>query len=185
MYIALKVHNRKTIQTSTLASLSKGEITVNDIVAMETLMLKAISFHLCPPTSYAFIGAFYAFVPAVMKERIGPYLMHQAIYMAELAVMDIDFKNTRPSLIAFGAMLNAIDRLDAEIPIPPLERAAFAEEIKKCLLALKSSSSSVMPASFINDAEADFWSGVDQARENWVSFFAVLAVPTEWMLIGR
>ena len=91
--------------------------------------------------------------------------MHQANFIAELAVMDIDFKDTRPSLIAFGAMLNAIDRLDAEIPTPPLERATFVEEIKKCLLVLKSSSSSVMPASFINDAEADFWSGVDQARE--------------------
>jgi len=86
--------------------------------------------------------------------------------MAELAVMDIAFRDTRPSLIAFGAMLNAIDRLDTEIPTPPFERAAFVEEIKKCLLELKSSSSSVMPAAFLNGAEADFWSRVDQAREH-------------------
>ena len=35
--------------------------------------------------------------------------------MAELTVMGIDFKDMRPSLIAFMTMLNAIDRLDAEI----------------------------------------------------------------------
>lgn len=69
-----------------------------------------------------------------MKERIGPHLMHQAIFMAELAVMDIDFKNTRPSRIAVMAMLHAIDRLDAEIPTLPMERAAFVDEIKKCLV---------------------------------------------------
>lgn len=83
--------------------------------------------------------------------------------------MNIDFKDTRASLIAVGAMLsNTIDRLDAEIP-SPLERAAFVEETKKsCLLALLKSSSlssSMMPAAFINDAEADFWSEVDQARK--------------------
>jgi hypothetical protein len=27
-------------------------------------------------------------VPAVMKERIGPYMMHQAVYMAEPAVIE-------------------------------------------------------------------------------------------------
>jgi len=98
-------------------------------------MLKALSYHLCPPTSHAFIGSFYAlFVPAVMKERIGPHLIHQAIFIAEMAVMDIDFKDTRPSRIAFMAMLNAIDRLDAEIQTLPLERAVFVQEIKKCLV---------------------------------------------------
>ena len=47
--IALKVHNRKTIQTSTLANLSKGEFTVNDIIAMECSKLFRLTCHLLLP----------------------------------------------------------------------------------------------------------------------------------------
>jgi hypothetical protein len=47
--IALKVQNRKTIQTSTLANLSKGEFTVNDIIAMECSKLFRLTSHLLLP----------------------------------------------------------------------------------------------------------------------------------------
>ena len=56
LYIALKVYNRKTVRTLTLSELSQGEITPSDITDMEYTILKALSYHLCPPTAWNFVG---------------------------------------------------------------------------------------------------------------------------------
>jgi hypothetical protein len=99
------VHNHESIKTSTLINLSKGEITVNPHAQSPFVP------HLCPPTSH---------VPLLQLStsclcQLCLHLLHHAIFVAELTVMGIDFKDMRPSLIAFMTMLNAIDRLDAEI----------------------------------------------------------------------
>lgn len=164
--IALKVHNRQTIKTSMLAKLSKGELTVQDINAMENLMLNALSYHLCPPTCRAFIGAFYTFMPAAMQERVGMYLMQQAVFMSELSVMEVCFKDVLASHIAFGAMLNVMDSLDATI-LSPFERDIFVKSVVENCVLLPSASSTPDEKYFEaygSWRESCFWSGVNRAR---------------------
>lgn len=162
LYIALKVHNRKTIKTATLASLSKGEISVHDIISMESLMLNALSYKLCPPTCYYFVGALCNSLSSAVEKTVGPYVMHQAVFISELSVMDACFKDMKPSRIAFAAMLNVIDCLDSKI-LSPFERAAFLQEVET-LIMLESSSSSTGPTGKEVD-NAHFWSEVNRARE--------------------
>jgi len=91
------MHNHKTFKTATLASLSKGEITVQDIIGMETIMLTALSYKLCPPTSWYFIGALCTCLPSAVKETVSLYVMHQAVFLSELSVMDVYFKDMKSS----------------------------------------------------------------------------------------
>lgn len=150
-----------------LAKLSKGEITVQDINAMENLMLNALSYHLCPPTSRAFIGAFYTFMPAAMKERVGMHLIQEAVFMSELAVMEVCFKDVLASHIAFGAMLNVMESLDATI-LSPLERDIFVKVVVENCVLLQASASSTPADDKDFEAyrwrESCFWSGVNRAR---------------------
>jgi Cyclin len=133
LYIALKVHNRTTIKASTLSSLSRGEITVSDIIDMESLMLDTLSYHLCPPTCYTFISLFYAFVPASVRERVGHPLMQHAIYLTELSVMDISFQSVKASHIALAAMLNVMEVMGEEA-VPSWARSRFVRDVEECML---------------------------------------------------
>lgn len=157
-----------------LATLSKGEITVQDVNAMENLMLNALSYHLCPPTSRAFIGAFYTFMPAAMRERVGMYLIQEAVYMSELAVMEVCFKDVLASHIAFGAMLHVMEILDATI-LSPLERDIFVKVVAGNCVLLPASASSTPADDKDFEAyrwrESNFWSGVNRARYQFESLF--------------
>jgi hypothetical protein len=156
-----------------LANLSKGEITIQDINSMETLMLNALSYHLCPPTCHSFIGSFYACMPSAMKERVGLHLVHQTVFMSEISVMKVCFKDISASHIAFGAMLHVMDSLDATI-VSPCERAAFVQDISENCFLLISASSCSARTTTVSQAkkdltasrlrEARFWSGVNRAR---------------------
>mmetsp|Transcript_1084 Transcript_1084/g.1938 ORF Transcript_1084/g.1938 Transcript_1084/m.1938 type:complete len:506 (-) Transcript_1084:146-1663(-) len=133
LYIALKVHNRTTIKASTLSSLSRGEISVGDIIAMESLMLDALSYHLCPPTCYTFVSLFYTFVPVSVRESVGHPLMQHAIYQTELSVMDISFQTLKASHIALAAMLNVIEMM-GEDAMPSWARSSFVRDVEQCML---------------------------------------------------
>jgi hypothetical protein len=134
LYIALKVHNRTTIKASTLSSLSRGEITVGDIISMESLMLDALSYHLCPPTCYTFISLFYAFVPvSVRQSAAGHPLMQHAVYLTELSVMDVSFRSLKASHIALAAMLNVMEMMGEET-MPSWARCHFIRDVEECML---------------------------------------------------
>jgi len=134
LYIALKVHNRTTIKASTLSNLSRGEITVGDIIAMESMMLNALSYHLCPPTCYTFINLFYTFVPISVRESpIGHQLMQHAVFLAELSVMDISFQCLKASHIALAAMMNVMDLMGEEV-LPSSVCSRFAHDVMECCI---------------------------------------------------
>ena len=132
--IALKVYNRKNVMPSTLAELSRGEITAIDILAMECMILESLSYNLCPPTCTSFIWAFHSFLPPSVKgTKLGEEVVEKAIFLSELSVMELSFKDILPSHIAFAALLNVMDCILYEDLLSESERAAFATKVEECL----------------------------------------------------
>lgn len=66
--------------------------------------------------------------PAEVKHTVGTQLIHQAVFMSELSIVNIILKGLKPSQIAFGAMLQFKDCLGFEM-VPPLGRATFVEVV--------------------------------------------------------
>ena len=123
------MYNHKTVETKTLADLSNGEITVNDILIMECMILEALSFNLCPPICCSFLRSFYAFLPPGAKNAAGQDLIKRASFLAELSVMDISFRTLHQSSIAFAAILNALDTMDQHFLLPS-EKEHFIRKIE-------------------------------------------------------
>lgn len=123
------MYNHKTVETKTLADLSNGEITVNDILIMECMILEALSFNLCPPICCSFLRSFYAFLPPGAKNAAGQDLIKRASFLAELSVMDISFRTLHQSSIAFAAILNALDTMDQNFLLPS-EKEHFIRKIE-------------------------------------------------------
>jgi len=108
LYIALKVHNRRTIRATTLSMLSQSEILPEDVLMMECVIMKELSYHLCPPTCSSFIGTFSIFirqVPLIVKE----YAVQRALFLGELSIVESFFSDIPESLVAFSAILNAFE----------------------------------------------------------------------------
>ena len=129
LYIALKVHNHKTVETRTIANLSNGEITVNDILWMECMILESLSFDLCPPICCSFIRSFYAFLPSGAQNATGQDLIQRASFLAELSVMEISFRTLHQSSIAFAAISTALDTMDQNFLLPS-EKEHFIRKIE-------------------------------------------------------
>ena len=115
LHIALKVHNRTTIKATTLEDLSKGEISATDIIHMETMMLKALDYHLCPPTCQTFIVLFAELLPVSVRESsVVSHIIQQAMYIAELSPMHLLMKGVKASVLSVGAMMNVMDTMVGE-----------------------------------------------------------------------
>ena len=133
LFIALKVHSRKTIKPIALASLSQGEITVHDILAMECMILKTLSFRLCPPTTYSFISSLSALLPSRVKEDTGADFVQKSFFLAELATMDIRFSTISPSVTAFAIIMHILDTMDDGNFLSLDEKKAYTEKLEKTL----------------------------------------------------
>lgn len=108
LYVALKVHNRRTIRATTLSVLSQSEILPEDVLIMECVIMKELSYHLCPPTCSSFIATFSVFirqVPLIVKE----YAVQRALFLGELSVVESFFSDIPDSIVAFSAILNAFE----------------------------------------------------------------------------
>jgi hypothetical protein len=120
LHIAIKIHSEKRIKISTLASLSRGQFTAEDIEEMEWQILSAVAWKLHPPTLLAFISHFLMLLPNEAHHSVRKELFELSIYMAELSVCDSYFVRIKASVVSFAAILNVIEempysRLSAEV----------------------------------------------------------------------
>ena len=132
LFIALKVYNHRTVETKTLANLSNGEIVVNDILFMECMVLKVLSFNLCPPLCCNYIRSFYAFLPSRAQNEIGQDFIKIASYLTELSVMDLSFRILDQSVVAFAAVLHSFEIMDHHVAdfISASEKDIFLSKIE-------------------------------------------------------
>lgn len=129
MYLAIKLSNQKSLLTmKSLSTLSKGEFSVVSIAEMERIILRALSWNLYPPTSANCIYYYYQLLPSI-KVSVKHTILQRSSFFAELAVMECN-PNWKPSQIAFSAILNALDGLDASL-MSNEQRKLFIAEIEK------------------------------------------------------
>jgi len=115
-----------------IAKLSNGEITVNDVLSMECMILESLSFNLNPPTIYSFTASFYAFLPKRAQNNDGQDLIQRANFLAEISVIDIVFKSLHPCLIAYAALLSALESMNERF-LSPCEKQHFLNKIANIL----------------------------------------------------
>lgn len=107
--LAIKVHNHKPLSMKSLSTLSAGEFTAQDIVRMESLILKTLHWNLCPPTASSFCHHFYFLLPPVIKETVKKTVLERSCFYCELSLVQGNLVVLKPSQVAFAAMLNAMN----------------------------------------------------------------------------
>jgi hypothetical protein len=103
IYLAIKLHSPKKVGIQCIASMGRGMIQAEHIIAMELSIMQSLDWHLHPPTPLSFIENSFPLISG----------NHQAYefsrFLSELSVCAYPFVCTRPSSIAIAATLIAID----------------------------------------------------------------------------
>jgi len=97
-----------------LSDLSRGEFEMNDVAEMENNILRALSWHLHPPTPVAFASILLDYVlnePLTTRLSMADLdsLYDFSSFFGDLAVCDYFFVSLQPSSIAIASILNALE----------------------------------------------------------------------------
>lgn len=106
LYIAVKLDQPRMLSLETMAHLSRGTFTKDQMQAMEYDVLRELEWHVHPPTPYTFLSYFMELTPG---QPGASKIYEMARYLVELSVLDYDFVGKRSSTVAIAALLNALE----------------------------------------------------------------------------
>jgi len=109
-FIAIKLFEPALVDADTMSVCVRGEYTANEIISMETLVLKALQWRVNPPTALAFVHHYLSLCPQeVIPEPVVCALYDAARFQTEIAMKDYFFVAVNRSTIAIASILNAME----------------------------------------------------------------------------
>lgn len=115
LYIAIKLHEPLEMETSLLADLSRGCYNEMEFVGMEETILTALEFRVNGPTPLGFVQYFMGLMPETVHPSVAALVMDYARFQIELSVAEQTMVDIKPSEIALGAVLNAMEGMDTAL----------------------------------------------------------------------
>lgn len=109
LYTAIKIHEPKAMEPKTVANLSRGTYTEDEVTDMERRILKALQWRMNPPTALAFVRQYLSLLPeGLLSDSDMASIAELTTFQTELAVSDSWFIGTKPSTTALAALMNAL-----------------------------------------------------------------------------
>ncbi|XP_030385511.1 G2/mitotic-specific cyclin-A [Scaptodrosophila lebanonensis] len=133
MYIASKYEEIYPPDVGEFVFITDDTYNKSQVLRMEQIILKILSFDLCTPTPYVFVNTY-----AVLTD-IPERLKYLTLYICELSLLDADpFLNYLPSLVSAAALALARSILNMDMWTPELEEITTykLEDLKEVVLHL-------------------------------------------------
>jgi hypothetical protein len=110
LYTAIKIHEPQAMESKSVAQLSKGAYTEEQVTDMELEILNAIQWRMNPPTALSFINNFLALLPETMMISSDIDTVYElAKFQTELALYEYSLVEVNASTVALAAMMNALE----------------------------------------------------------------------------
>lgn len=110
LYTAVKMHEAESLDPATIAFISRGAFTKEQVTAMELTIIRALAWRLNPPTSTAFLHYLMKLTSHVMTPTDQEIVHDHAAFQLELATTDYEFATLKPSFVAVAALMNAVEQ---------------------------------------------------------------------------
>lgn len=133
MYIASKYEEIYPPNVGDFVFLTDDSYTKRQVLSMEQVILKVLSFDLCTPTAYVFVNSY-----AVLSD-LPEKLKYLTLFLCELSLMEGDlYLQHLPSLISSASLALARHILGMEIWTPKLEEITTykLDDLKTVMLQL-------------------------------------------------
>lgn len=124
LQLALKLFDSTVIRIQKLVSLGRGLFTQEDVAAMELKLLKAMDFHCHPPSTHCFLRQYDLLLPSSLPESTRKMIDEVTLLVADLTIVDPEYSTCPLSVIAYGAILMAMEMLSFD-DFPIRQRQCF------------------------------------------------------------
>eukprot|EP00339_Tiarina_fusa_P002095 CAMPEP_0117012098 /NCGR_PEP_ID=MMETSP0472-20121206/10258_1 /TAXON_ID=693140 ORGANISM="Tiarina fusus, Strain LIS" /NCGR_SAMPLE_ID=MMETSP0472 /ASSEMBLY_ACC=CAM_ASM_000603 /LENGTH=313 /DNA_ID=CAMNT_0004715087 /DNA_START=147 /DNA_END=1088 /DNA_ORIENTATION=+ len=140
LYTAIKVHEPQAIAISSMAGLTRGVFTAEQIEGMERVILEANRWLVHPPTTFAYGHLFCEIIA-----RADPKYEYETLYdltklQLEASIHNYEIALSLPSEVAFAAVMNAAEGM--ALVSSPL-RLKNLEDLLASVASIDASSSTV------------------------------------------
>lgn len=124
LQLALKLFDSTVIRIEKLVSLGRGLFSVEDVAIMEYKILTSLDFHCHPPSTHCYLRQYERLLPSTVQESTRRMIDEVTKLVADLTVVDHKYNSYSNSVIAYAAMLMAMELLDCE-DMPICQRQCF------------------------------------------------------------
>lgn len=107
LFLAIKIHHSATIGVDTLVELSRNQFTAQQIIAMESFMVRTLFWYLHPPTATEFAYSIISLLPedVPMKKEIFDW----SKFVLYSSICNAYFVPFRTSSVALAAVMNVME----------------------------------------------------------------------------
>ena len=125
LYTCVKIHEPQAIALETMANLSRNVYTSGQISSMERVMLENVKWLVNQPSAFAFARDFCEFL-AVVDERYSDETLLDLVKLEiESSLINYELSMIPPSVVAFAAVMNAVEGMDLSSPAEQKEMESF------------------------------------------------------------
>ena len=124
LQLSLKTFDTAVIKLEKLVKLGRGSFTEDDIIDMELKILRALEWRLHPTTSYCFLRQYERLLPSTVTESTRHMIDEVTKLVSELALLDHRYNGYPQSVVAYAAMLMAMELIDSS-NLPIQQRQCF------------------------------------------------------------
>jgi len=109
LFLAIKLYEPSRISMKSMIELSRGYFMVEQMVAMEMAILRALSWKVHPVTAYCFSKHTLFLLPYTsVSMEVRQEILELSRFFTELSVLDYYFVSRRPSSVALAALLESM-----------------------------------------------------------------------------
>ena len=126
LQLAIKLYDSTIVKLDSMVKLGRGLFNEQDVITMEIKMLKALNWHVHPPTPVCFLRQFLRLLPASVIPLTRYLIAEVTRFISEISVCLYKFVKYPPSVIAYAGMLLAIERID-DATLPYWQRQQIFE----------------------------------------------------------
>ena len=110
LHLAIKIHHTAPIGVDFLVSLSRNQFTVQQILAMENLMMRSLLWYLHSPTATEFAYSFVSLLPSnIASSSIKEEIFERSKIILQSSICEAFFVPFRTSSTAFAAVTNVME----------------------------------------------------------------------------
>lgn len=109
LHLTIKIHHTTPMGVDFLVALSRDQFNKDQIVAMESYIIRTLLWNLNPPTATEFLYSYISLLPAEVSPLLKNEIYEWSKFAIHASISDAFFVPFRPSNIAFAAIMNVME----------------------------------------------------------------------------
>jgi hypothetical protein len=130
LQLAIKAYDCQSIELTKLVQFGRQLFTEDDVIAMETTILRTLNWRLHPPSTYCYLRQYERLLPSTVTFVARRMIADVTKLVSELTVTEPKYNSFSPAITAYAGILMAMELID-HTDLPVQQRHCFVLHMQK------------------------------------------------------